>query len=135
MKVYFYVMLSLGFLISLPFEAANQAKRDRTVENIEYYKKLVQQTRHEVDSLLSRLPDLISSEKSGRKVNKKIKKVSKRVKKVSEDLPKIITTNIPDTLLEPDLGIFADTVEVVIIKKEKLPFFKRIFRKIKIKKK
>lgn len=136
MKVVYYFIFLL-----IPLSAANQSdslRNVRTLENIEHYKKLVIQTRHEVDSLLNRLPNLISSDKSTKKSARKIKRAVKHVKRANVAIKELsFETGIPDSSFTPDMEIICDTVDIIIpeIKDYKIPLFKRIFKQRKNKKK
>ena len=138
MKVVF-ILFFLSLL--LPFKASNQndsIRNARTIENIEHYKRLVMQTRREVDSLLNRLPELVVSEDS-KKVSKKINKAVKETVKAHKSLKNltVIETGIPSIDIPNNLEIKSDTLDYLpILKKEyKKPFFKRIFKQRKNKKK
>ena len=131
LSFYLVVVLVISPVIAINQSKEKDKQKKQTVENIEHYKELVRKTRHEVDSLLNRLPDLIQTESSGKRVNKRTKRIVRNVKKIHNELPGI-AKNIPDTVLENDLGVLADTVEVMIVKPEKMPLFKklkRIFKK------
>lgn len=117
--------MSLWFVLT-PMRSANQVPKDEIIKEIHqqrvmnlYFQEWLEKSKQQTDSMIRNLKFI---PKYQVKAVKKIHKLLKEIPTESKGIPDSNLTVIP-------LEIIADTVEVPILKKVRIPFYKRIFKR------